>query len=143
MDIDGIVTPLKIDNRQQCTMTNDQGSTPHCAAYSICNIIESLAWKKTGKLIELNAEQVYAKAKQIDKDVSSDGTYLECAIKAAMQLGGFGQQSSKIAIGFLYNHRDDCTVQCLKRLVHKHSFVHAGFVIDDGWYRADNSHYVI
>lgn len=63
VDIDGIVTPLKIDNRQLCSIPNDQGSNPHCAGYSICNIIEALIWKKTGKLIELNASQVYAKAK--------------------------------------------------------------------------------
>lgn len=63
VDIDGVVTPLKIDNRQLCSVPNDQGSTPHCAGYSICNIIEALIWKKTGKLIELNASQVYAIAK--------------------------------------------------------------------------------
>ena len=49
--IDGIVAPLKIDNRQQCSVTDSQGDTPHCAGYSICNIIEAMIWKKTGKLI--------------------------------------------------------------------------------------------
>lgn len=144
VDIDGIVTPLKIDNRQLCSVTDDQGTTSMCAAYSICNLCEALIWKKTGKLINLNAEQVYALAKQLDGEVNSDGTYLECAIKAAMQLGGFGSQSSNLDIGFLYNSkRDDSIVEQMKRLVHKHDFVHAGFAIDDGWYRATNDNYVI
>ena len=143
VDIDGVVTPLKIDNRQLCSVPNDQGSTPHCAGYSICNIIEALIWKKTGKLIELNASQVYARAKQLDGDLNSDGTYLECAIKAAMELGGFGSQSKNIKIGFLYNQRNDMTVQQIKRLVHKYDFLHAGFMIDDGWYKATNEKYII
>ena len=143
VDIDGVVTPLKIDNRQQCSVPNDQGQTPHCAAYSICNIIEALIWKKTGHLVELNADQVYARAKQLDGDMNSDGTYLECAIRAAIELGGFGKQSKDIKIGFLYNNRNEQTVQQIKRLVHKYCFLHAGFVIDDGWYKADNKNYVV
>lgn len=143
VDIDGIVTPLKIDNRQLCSVPDNQGSTPHCAGYSICNIIEALIWKKTGKLIQLNASQVYAKAKQLDGDINSDGTYLECAIKAAIELGGFGKQSKDVKIGFLYNGSDNATIEQIKRLVHKHDFVHAGFLIDDGWYRATNEDYVI
>lgn len=143
VEIDGIVTPLKIDNRQQCSMPDNQGSTPHCAAYSICNIIEALIWKKTGKLIQLNADQVYAKAKQIDNDIGTDGTYLECAIKAAIQLGGFGRQSEDVKIGFLYNNKSDIIIQQIKRFIHKYSFLHAGFVIDDGWYKVTNEDYII
>ena len=143
ISIDGIVTPLKIDNRQQCSMPDDQGSTPHCAGYSICNIIEAMIWKKTGKLIQLNADQVYARAKQLDKDINSDGTYLECAIKAAIELGGFGEQSKNIKIGFIYNRRNAETLMQIKRFIHRYSFIHAGFAIDDGWYNATNSNYVI
>ena len=143
VDIDGIVTPLKIDNRQMCSVVQNQGSTPHCAGYSICNIIEALIWKKTGKLVELNADQVYAKAKQIDGDINSDGTYLECAIKAAISLGGFGKQSNDVKIGFLYNQKNDQTIQQIKRLIHKYDFLHAGFMIDDGWYKATNQNYTV
>lgn len=141
VNIDGIVNPLKIDNRQQCAVTDQQGSTPHCAAYSICNICESLIWKKTGKLINLNADQVYAKAKQIDGDINSDGTYLECAIKAAFQLGGF--DSADIKIGTIYNDGSDDTVELVKFFLHKYDFLHAGFMITDGWYNATNRDYVI
>lgn len=143
INIDGIVTPLKIDNRQLCSVVDNQGSTPHCAGYSICNIIEAMIWKKTGKLINLNADQVYAKAKQIDDDLNSDGTYLEAAIKAAIDLGGFGKQSKEVKIGFIYNQKNDTTIQQIKRLIHKYNFLHAGFLIDDGWYKATNQNYII
>ena len=143
VNIDGVVTPLKIDNRQLCSVPNNQGQTPHCAGYSICNIIEALLWKKTGKLIELNADQVYSKAKQFDGDISTDGTYLECAIKAAIELGGFGKQSKNIKIGFLYNSKNDLTLQQMKRLIHKYDFLHVGFMIDDAWYKANNKDYII
>jgi len=104
IDIDGIVTPLKIDNRQYFSMIDQQGSTPHCAGFSVCGIIESLIWKRTGKLINLDANQVYAKAKQIDDDINSDGTYLESAYKAALDLGGLGRYSNDVSLGFIYNN---------------------------------------
>lgn len=142
IDIDGIVSPLKIDNRQLCSVTDSQGSTPHCGGYSICNIAEALIWKKTGKLMNLNADQVYAKAKQLDGQSNADGTYLEYAIKAAIELGGFGSQSKNLNIGFIYNNNNDI-VKRIQRLIHKYDFIHAGFAIDDGWYKATNEDYII
>ena len=141
INIDGIVNPKKIDNRQQFTVIDNQGSTCHCAGYSICNLCESLIWKKTGKLINLNADQVYAKAKEIDGDLNSDGTYLEAAIKAAIQLGGF--DGSKIKIGTIYNDGTDKTVEMIKFLIHKYDFLHAGFQIDEGWYETNQQNYFI
>lgn len=136
VNIDGIVNPLKIDNRQQCSVTDDQGQTPHCAAYSICNICEALIWKKTGKLINLNADQVYAKAKELDKMPDMDGTYLECAIKAAFALGGFGDISLKI--GALYNDKTDATIEMVKFLLHKYDFLHVCMMITSSWYDVNN-----
>lgn len=141
INIDGIVNPLKIDNRQQCSVTDNQYSTPHCAGYSICNLCEALIWKKTGKLINLNADQVYAKAKQIDGDINSDGTYLEAAIKAALQLGGF--DGSKINIGTIYNDGSDCTIEMIKFSIHKYDFLHMGFQITDSWYSTNSKDYYI
>lgn len=94
-------------------------------------------------MINLNADQVYAKAKQLDGNINSDGTYLECAIRAAFELGGFGQNAKDIKLGFLYNNGTDHTIEQLKRLIHKYSFLHAGFAIDDGWYRATNEDFII
>lgn len=141
INIDGIVNPLCIDNRKICSMTDQQGSKPHCAAYSICNLAEAIIWKRTGKLINLEADQVYALAKRIDGDINGEGTYLECAIKAAMQLGGF--ETKNMQIGFLYNQRNQNTIETFKHLLHKYDFLHCGFNINDGWYNCTNNNYII
>lgn len=140
-DITGIVNPLKVDNRQLASVTDNQGNKPHCAAYSICNLAEAVLWKRTGKLINLEADQVYALAKQMDGDVNGEGTYLECAIKAAMKLGGF--ETSNMKIGFLYNQKNQNTIETFKHLLHKYDFVHCGFNINNGWYNCNNENYTI
>ncbi len=132
VNVDGIVNPLKVDNRQLASVTDNQGNTPHCAAYSICNWAEAVLWKRTGKLINLNADQVYALAKQLDGSVESEGTWLEYAIKAAMQLGSF--ETTNMKIKFMQNDGSQNTVERLKYLIHKYDFLHAGFEIDTGWY---------
>lgn len=141
VNIEGIVNPLCIDNRKICSMTDYQGTKPHCAAYSICNLAESIIWKRTGKLINLEADQVYALAKKLDGDINGDGTYLECAIKAAIQLGGFETKNMKI--GFLYNNKNQNTIETFKHLLHKYDFLHCGFNINDGWYNCNEKNFTI
>ena len=137
VDIDQIVTPLKIDNRQQFSMIDNQHDTPHCAGYSVCGVVESLIWKRTGRLVNLDADQVYAKAKQIDGDINADGTYLESAYKAALDLGGLGKYSKDVSLGFIYNSgTPDQLKQRVKRLLHKYEFLEAGFAITEGWHNA-------
>jgi len=141
-NVDGIVSPLKIDNRQLASPTDHQGDTPHCAAYSICSIVEAINWKRTGKICNLNADQVYAKAKLLDGDVNSDGTFLEYAIQAALKLGGFNNPKN-IKIGFLYNDGKKDAVEPFKYLIHKYDFVHCGFNISTGWYACNDAQPVI
>lgn len=142
VDVNGLVNPLKIDNRQCASVTDNQGQTPQCAAYSICNLFEAIIWKKTGKLINLNAEQVYRKAKELDGDPNTDGTYLEHAISAALMLSGL-KNYEKYGPGFLYNDRTTETINLVKFLIHKYDFIQAGFKIQDGWYRCNNSNFII
>ena len=137
--VDDVVNPLKIDNRQITSVTDQQGNKPHCAAYSICNLCESVIWKRTGKLINLEADQVYALAKQIDGD-ELDGTYLESSIKAAMKLGGF--DSKNVGIGFIENNEDNI-IEKFKLAIHKYDFVQCGFVINEGWYDCNEDNPII
>ena len=139
--VDGTVTPLKIDNRQLAAPTDQQGNKPHCAGYSVCNWAEAVLWKRTGKLYNLDADQVYAKAKQLDGDVDGEGTYLECAIKAAIQLGGF--ETKNLKIDFVFNDMNQTTIDTIKMLVHRYDFVHCGLKINEGWYKCNNKNYVI
>lgn len=141
INLNGIINPLKIDNRQICAPTDNQGKESSCTAYSIANICESIIWKKTGKLVNLDASQIYAKSKELDGSPNTDGTQLQYAIKAAFQLGGFG--SSKIEIGYLTNDKTDRTIEQFKYLLHKYDFIHAGFMCYSGWYKCTNENYII
>lgn len=142
VDLTGIITPLHIDNRQLMSPTDHQQSTPHCAAYSAATLAESIYWKRTGKLVQLDSHQVYARAKQIDDEVNMDGTYLECALQAAIDLCAF-ENSKDIKIGLFYNKKDDSTILQTKDLLHKHDFLQVGFNIDEGWYDVTSKDYYI
>lgn len=54
-----------------------------------------------------------------------------------MKLGGLGEHSGEVKLGFFYPN--GCTPETLevkvKRLLHKYDFLHAGFMITDGWYK--------
>ena len=142
IDLDGIVCPLKIDNRQLMAPTDNQTITPHCAAYSAATLAESIYWKRTGKLKQFDAHQVYALAKQLDGEVNEEGTYLEHALKAAIDLCAF-ENSKDVKIGMFYNTRNDQTIAETKRLLHKHDFLQVGFMIDAAWYDVTKDSYIM
>lgn len=66
-NVTGVVFPLRIDNRQYCSPTDYQGSKPSCCGYSSAQILESLNWMATGKIVQFDADQIYAKAKEADQ----------------------------------------------------------------------------
>lgn len=138
--LDGIVNPLKIDNRQLMAPTDNQGNIPGCAGWSACTLAESLYWKHTGKIIQLDAAQVYAKAKTLDGMPNEEGTYLETSLQAAIQLCALDQN---YRIGILNNDKTKNTIEQTKFLVHKYDFLQAGFIIDEGWYSCTNQHYIL
>ena len=65
--VSGVVFPLRLDNRQYCSPTDYQGDKPSCCGYSTAQILESLNWIDTGKIVQLDADQIYAKCKETDK----------------------------------------------------------------------------
>lgn len=139
--IKDVIFPNKIDNRHITAPTDNQYQTSQCACYSICNMFESYYWKFTGKLINLNPEQVYAGAKLLDGMKNSDGTFLECAINSAWDLCGFKGQPQ---IQFVYNnHNKEYVISQLKRAVHSFDFVHAGFNVKQNWFNKNKNDYII
>lgn len=146
VDITGIVNPLRIDNRQLCAPTDQQGDTPHCAGYSACTLVESLYWKATGKLLQFDSHQVYALAKMLDGEVEMDGTYLEESLKAVLKLcrdvDGFGFLNDA-KIGTFFNQKDENTIETIKYLIHRHDIIQAGFSITSGWYDCNERSVVI
>lgn len=142
VDLTGIVSPLRVDNRPKMAPTDNQRSTPHCAAYSAATLAESIYWKRTGILKQLDSHQVYALAKQLDNEVYSDGTYLECALHAVINLAAF-ENSDEIKIGLFYNKKTADTIAETKHLIFKYNYLQAGFNIDEGWYDVTDTNYCI
>ena len=142
IELTGIINPLRIDNRQLMSPTDNQTTTPHCAAYSAATLAESIYWKRTGILKQIDSHQVYALAKKLDGEVKEEGTYLEYALKAAIQLGAF-ENPQDVKIGLFYNDKTSNTVETTKFLIHKYDFLQVGFRIDEGWYDVTNNNYFI
>lgn len=130
--LDGLVTPLKIDLRQFCSPTDNQGETSHCAAFTAANILESIYWKNTGKLLQFDATQIYAKSKEIDGLTDENGTYPEVALSVGLNLTKNLINPSQYEIRKIYND-NDC-VSNIKRAVHKNGLLAGGFLITEDWY---------
>lgn len=142
INVDRVVNPLRIDNRQLMAPTDNQSRYPACAGYSACTLIESLYWKMTGKLIQLDSKQVYAKAKELDGERDMEGTYLETSLQAALSLCDFDfLKTARIEI--FSNGKDLDTIEKTKFLIHKYGFLQAGFQIDESWHSVNGKNYVI
>lgn len=145
-DIVGIINPLKIDNRQLMAPTDNQKDTPHCGAYSAATIIESIYWKLTGKLKQLDSHQVYALAKQLDGAINMEGTYLEYAMQSVIRLCKADPEFSFLEnaqVNTFFNDKTNDTIELTKHLLHKHDFLQVGFNIDEGWYDCTQMNYVL
>lgn len=67
--------------------SSNQGSTPQCAAYALCGILEYEQWARTGILKQINPEPYYREAKKID-GIKGGGTTLNAIFEAGKKLGG-------------------------------------------------------
>ena len=137
--VKNLVNPLEIDNRDLCSPTDDQNITPHCAGFSCAQYLEAINWKKTGKLIQLDAHQIYAKAKLLDGSKDMDGTYLEAALKAGMNLCKFNYAKIKTFV----NDETNNTVEQMKFILHKYDLCLIGCNITTGWYACNKQAYKI
>jgi len=126
VNVDGIINPFKTDNRHHVSPTDDQTRYPACAGYSACTMLESMYWKRTGRLVQLDSKQVYAKAKEIDGERDMEGTYLEAALGAAIKLCNFDFLKN-CKVSTFGNGKDLDTIERTKYLIHRYDFVQVGF----------------
>lgn len=142
IELSGIVSPLKIDNRQLMAPTDNQKDSPHCAGYSATTLAESIYWKRTGILKQFDSHQVYAFAKMLDNQLLMDGTYLETSLQSAIKLCAF-ENSSAIQVKTFFNNHTPDVLAMTKRIIHKYDFMQAGFNIDEGWYNINQNNFYI
>lgn len=138
-DIDSIITPIKIDNRQLVSMPDNQYDSSHCSGFAVANLFESLYWKKTGKLKNLNASQIYAKAKELDGRPYENGVHLIYAIQAAAKLCGESDNCKYDRIKLNGSN----TISIIKRYIHKYNFLLTSLIIHEGWTKCNKDNYTI
>lgn len=117
------VAPARLDFRDMCLPSDDQGHTPECAAFATAGFIEMNNWRLTHFPKQVDADAIYKKAKLIDGD-GQDGTTLESAAQAAIALGMI-----KATPSFLSDNHPDT----LKYAIHTHSGAIIGMNITDEW----------
>jgi len=116
------VAPKKLDFRDMCLLTDDQGQTPQCAGYATAGHIEVQNWKRLNYPEQLNASKIYFEAKKLDKN-NNAGTSLDSAGQAAINLGLI---SGKVK---LINKNIDN----IKFNIHSHLTCVGGFMITNEW----------
>ena len=116
------VAPRKIDFRDMCLPSNDQGQFPHCAGYATAGYIEVQNWRIKHYPEQLDGSAIYFAAKAVEGR-QGDGTTLQCAIQGAINLG---LVSGK---GIIVNK----SINDVKFAIHQYGVVVAGFMITDDW----------
>ena len=90
--------PDTVDLRDYCTRTEDQGSTPMCAAYTAAGFAENILWRKYDVPQQIDPVPLYKFAKQIDGDPNGDGTTLVAVCDALLNKGYFNKNICKTQI---------------------------------------------
>lgn len=129
------LAPSKIDLRDMCTPTEDQGSKPWCAAYAAAQWAENIQWRVKDAPTNIKPDWIYTYAKQHDGDPNGDGTTLTHVLEALR--------------GSVFD-RDKCKVKVLrpsrlavKYAIHKFGCALGGFNIDSSWWGVKKSTPVI
>ena len=136
------VFPIKIDNRQLCSPTDYQGDKPYCVGYSCAQLLEALIWKYKGVLKNLDAAQIYAKAKEKDGKMDVGGTYVDLGLNCAMKL--VEGEYPFLRDWFMVRVTRDRSTGALKRVIHTNDLAIAGFKVTEDWYDVgDKTDYLI
>lgn len=90
----------------------------------------------TGKLIQLDADQIYAKAKEEDKDMKKQGTYPDLAMKKGLELIENGLNN------YCVKSSHTSEINELKRMIHKNMFLCVNMVVTDDLYDISSSKFV-
>lgn len=134
-NVTGMTFPLRIDNRQYCSPTDYQGDKPSCCGYSVAQILESLNWMNTGKIVQFDADQIYAKSKETDKDMGKGGTYPDLAMQKGLELAGL-EKKYKVCTS------KSTKIEDIKRAIHSSMFVCVNMVVSKDIYNLDERNFV-
>ena len=78
---------------------------------------------RTGKIVQMDADQIYAKAKETDKQMRQGGTYPDLAMTKGLELFPNGTQD------YVVKTSTSSDINELKRIVHKNMFACVNMVV--------------
>lgn len=134
-EVKGVTFPLRIDNRQYCSPTDYQGDKPSCCGYSTAQILESLNWMNIGKILQFDADQIYAKCKETDNQIAQGGTYPDLAMMKGLELAKLNEMYQVCSS----SSRD---IDELKRVLHKNMFASVNMVVTKELYDLNSINFV-
>jgi len=117
------VAPRRMDSRDMCLRSSNQGQTPHCAGYSTAGFIEVFNWRTKHYPEQCDGDLIYTEAKKLDGMPQVNGTILRCAGQGAINAGlikGVVKQVPK-------------TEMDIQFAIHTYGVCVAGFMITDEW----------
>lgn len=118
--------PETLDLRDLVLKTEDQGSTPTCAAHSATSWAENVNWRKTGNRVNLDPYKVYDYAKTIDGYKDIDGTTLDAVLYSLLHFKMVENTGS------VYCFSD---ISTLKKVIHKYGPCLVAFDVSELWMR--------
>lgn len=125
------MAPSRVDLRDFCTKSEDQGSNPWCAAYAAAQFAENIRWRVNDYPEDVNPAPIYRYAKTVDGNPTGEGTTLTAVLTAIMTPESMVQVFSPTA----------CSVKVLrpnrlsfKYAIHKFGCCLAGFNISSQWW---------
>ena len=135
-NVTGLTFPLRIDNRQYCSPTDYQGSKPSCCGYTTAQILEAMNWMKTGKIVQFDADQIYAKAKETDGQMGRGGTYPDLAMMKGLDLMKDGGKN------YVVKTSKSKDINELKRVIHQNMFASVNMLVTKDIYDLDGDNFV-
>ena len=116
--------PETLDLRDMLLQTENQGSTPTCAAHAATSFAENINWRRTGKTINLDPHKVYDYAKTIDGYKNVSGTTLDAVLLALLHFKMVPDTGSV----YCFN-----SISTLKKIIHKYGPCLVAFDVSDIW----------
>jgi hypothetical protein len=133
------LAPRKIDSRDMCLKTDNQGDNPSCAGYTTAGYIEYYNWKNIHYPKQVDGEAIYKEAKKIDGN-NSDGTILINAAQASINLGLINGVTKYIDFPSIHNFNMSVKEKrqiSIKFALHQFGVVMCGFLITNEWNYVD------
>jgi hypothetical protein len=122
------VAPRRIDNRDMCLRSSNQGNLPHCSGYGTAGYIEVFNWRTKHYPEQIDGSKIYEAAKLLDGMPNVQGSNLRSAANGAINLGLIKGEYQPVGK----------TINDIKFAIHEYGTVILGFRITSEWNLVDS-----